>query len=326
MSGEDPIAGYRSLVIKEMERALNARSLKHGDLLAYHLGFDREVGPGEAPGAYVRPGICLLVCEALGGRKEQALPAAAAIEFLYRFDLVQTDIADERPERAGRPTLWKRWGIALALNAADGMFSLAQSSLGRLRDARVDAERVLAGESVVDEACLRLCEGHYVRYDRERVTTEEYVAAATRRHGSLFAAAAVLGGIVAGAADGGVAALARFGSELGVAAAIRRDYRRIWSDDASGWRVEGSTSYPVIHALNTAGGDGRESLQRSLAEGDRQAVRSLLEGEGARQATVAAIGAAIDSALSALSSLDLNDDWRNRIKAAAHYVGERSVK
>ncbi|MDE2769392.1 MAG: polyprenyl synthetase family protein, partial [Chloroflexota bacterium] len=39
-------------------------------------------------GKAVRPTLCLLMCEALGGDLEAALPAAAGLELLHNFTLV----------------------------------------------------------------------------------------------------------------------------------------------------------------------------------------------------------------------------------------------
>ena len=52
----------------------------HYGMLRYHLGWaDEHLQPVQADGGKrIRPVLCLLACQAVGGRREMALPAAAA--------------------------------------------------------------------------------------------------------------------------------------------------------------------------------------------------------------------------------------------------------
>ncbi len=76
--------------------------------------------------------VCLLACEAAGGAREAAGPAAAALELVHGFTLLHDDIADRDETRRGRPTVWKVWGEGQALTAGDAMFALANLALDAL--------------------------------------------------------------------------------------------------------------------------------------------------------------------------------------------------
>ena len=82
-------------------------------------------------GKGLRPALCLATCEAFGGDVEDALPSAAAIELLHTAFLVHDDVEDDSELRRGAPTLHRRYGRAVAMNAGDGLAVLA---LGALRD------------------------------------------------------------------------------------------------------------------------------------------------------------------------------------------------
>ena len=69
------------------------------------------------PGKALRPSLCLATCEAFGGAVDDALPSAAAIELFHNAFLVHDDIEDESVMRRGQPTLHRRYGTPLALNA-----------------------------------------------------------------------------------------------------------------------------------------------------------------------------------------------------------------
>ena len=94
-------------------------------MLSYHLGLAGKGSGKSASGKRIRPQILLLTCAAAGGNWEEALPAAAAVELIHNFSLIHDDIEDNSPIRRGRPTIWKKWGIAQAINTGDAMFTLA---------------------------------------------------------------------------------------------------------------------------------------------------------------------------------------------------------
>ena len=45
-----------------------------------------------AGGKRVRPALCLAACELVGGRIEQALPSACAMEFIHTMSLIHDDL------------------------------------------------------------------------------------------------------------------------------------------------------------------------------------------------------------------------------------------
>lgn len=71
---------------------------------------------------------------------ERALPAAVAIELTHNFTLIYDDIEDSDAERRHRPTLWKLWGVPQAINAGDGMFSLARLILWNVLEKGVESD------------------------------------------------------------------------------------------------------------------------------------------------------------------------------------------
>src|SRR5438046_3797845 len=156
-------------------------------MMLYHLGLDAGRPRG---GKRLRPLLCLLVFEALAGESERVLPAAAAIELLHNFTLIHDDIEDQDPARHHRPTVWSVWGVPQAMNAGDGMFAVSRLALQRLR--AIPAERALAFAGLLDEACVRVCEGQFLDISfetRTDVSTERYRAMAAKKTGALFAAA-----------------------------------------------------------------------------------------------------------------------------------------
>ena len=61
-------------------------------------------------GKRIRPTLLMLVCEAFGGKLQEALPAASAVEMFHNFTLLHDDIMDNAEVRRGKPSVYARWG------------------------------------------------------------------------------------------------------------------------------------------------------------------------------------------------------------------------
>ena len=80
-----------------------------------------------APGKRLRPILVIRCCEAVGGKAEQAMAPAAAIEMIHAFSLIHDDLPalDNDDLRRGRPTLHKHTSEAMAILAGDLLMGLA---------------------------------------------------------------------------------------------------------------------------------------------------------------------------------------------------------
>src|SRR5581483_4246137 len=166
------------------------------EMLRYHLGLD---GGSPVQGKALRPTLCLLVCQALGGDWTKALPAAASIELVHNFSLIHDDIQDEDRERRHRPTLWTKWGVPQAINAGDAMFCLATLTLRDLRPLFGDAATVEV-MTVLQEATQQMIEGQFldVRYEEvPEISLEDYLRMIACKTGALLRASIEIGALLA---------------------------------------------------------------------------------------------------------------------------------
>ena len=198
-------------------------------MMRYHLGLD-----GQRPGGgkRMRPLMCVLVYEALAGDAQAALPAAAALELLHNFTLIHDDIEDQDPTRHHRPTVWSVWGVPQAINTGDGMYAVSRLAVQRLRERSFPADRILDFACLIDQACVRVCEGQFLDISfesRTDVTVERYRSMAAKKTGALIAACAE-GAAVLATDDRQVrASLARFGEAFGQAFQAYDDLLGIWA-------------------------------------------------------------------------------------------------
>jgi geranylgeranyl diphosphate synthase type I len=270
-------------------------------MMQYHLGWtDEALRPIQTnSGKRLRPILCLLSCQALDGKLEQALPAAGSVELIHNFSLVHDDIQDASHTRRGRRAVWDIWGMAQGINVGDGLFVLAQLALHRLSDRGVPPARQQAATLALARACLALCEGQYFDItfeDHLDVNLDRYLWMIRHKTAALLATSAKLGALIATDDADLIAHFYSFGENLGMAFQIQDDILGAWGDEqltgksaATDIRDKKKT-LPVVYALHqTSDRDAARNLaelyaQPGLLDGtDIQSALVLLDRVGARQ-------------------------------------------
>ena len=217
MSLPSAFGRYREDIETELKSLILEQSLPLYRMMAYHMGWLDDQGDtagaveAEA-GKRIRPTLCLLTCEALGGELRPALPAAAALELVHNFSLIHNDIQDGTPDRHHRPSVWWVWGPAQGINAGDGMHALARLSLLRQTEKGMPSEKALRAVATLDTACLRLCEGQYLDLtyqERVDISQDAYFQMVEGKTAALMSCAAELGALLASADEGAIQAMAR---------------------------------------------------------------------------------------------------------------------
>lgn len=167
------------------------------------------------PGKRLRPAMCLAACEALGGGRERALPAAAAVELVHAYTLVHDDLPamDDDDTRRGRPTVHRAYDEATAILAGDALLTRAFATLAELGPRTADAVRVLGARAGDRE--LLAGQARDLAGDPDDVGGLDAIHRA--KTGALFSASAELGAICAGADVEARRVLAQYGMSFGVA-------------------------------------------------------------------------------------------------------------
>lgn len=86
-----------------------------------------------AGGKRIRPVLLLAACEFCGGKAEEALPYACAIEYIHTYSLIHDDLPcmDDDELRRGQPTNHIIYGDAVATLAGDGLQAAAFEAMQR---------------------------------------------------------------------------------------------------------------------------------------------------------------------------------------------------
>ena len=194
-------------------------------------------------------------CQALSGDFRAALPAAAGVDLVHNFTLVHGDVQSARPDAQDRPSIWWVWGPAQAINAGDGLHALGRTTIMRLAQRGIPAERVLHAVESLDRACLALCEGQYMDLEfQERmvVTSAAYFDMISRKTGALIGSSAEAGALAAGADEPVWLKFREMGIKMGMAWQVSQDIVDLWGRTGDGMTASNvlnkKKSLPLIHA------------------------------------------------------------------------------
>jgi geranylgeranyl diphosphate synthase type I len=196
--------------------------------------------------------------------------------------------------------VWKVWGVPQAINAGDGMFTLAFAAMQRLRWRNVSNSTILNALDTFTHTCLALTEGQHLDMGFERrddVTVPEYMRMIVGKTAALVGASVSIGARIGGANEPQCAALQHFGQAVGMAFQIRDDILGIWGDPQITGKPAGNDilrrkkSYPLLYALNHPRlGEQLETLFGDHFDADKlpQALDLLAESGALQEAERAA--------------------------------------
>jgi len=143
-----------------------------------------DVSPTPLGGKRLRGVLAILVCEALGGKPEDALDGAIAVELAHAASLDADDIVDLDVIRRGKPSTWVLKGI---VKTVVGTHALVSVALNIVRRYGVEAVEIFV------DTYTRMVRGEI----RDVIRGGFYEAIVGAKTASLWSAAGGLGALVA---------------------------------------------------------------------------------------------------------------------------------
>ena len=181
-----------------------------------------------AGGKRVRPQLAMIASQLFGGKDEEVLPAALALEVFHNFTLLHDDVMDKADVRRGRPTVHVKWNENTAILSGDQMLIEAYKLLSG-----VPADKLPKVLQLFNKMATEICEGQQYDVDfetQEHVTIDEYLKMIRLKTSVLLANALQTGAYIAGADEQAQEALYQFGINIGLAFQIQDDILDVWGD------------------------------------------------------------------------------------------------
>ena len=286
----------------------------------------------EGGGKRIRPTLALMACRLFGGKDEEVLPVALALEVFHNFTLLHDDLMDRADTRRGRETVWKKWNANTAVLSGDEMLIEAYKLLAQLPAAKL--AQVLP---LFNKMASEICEGQQLDMDFESLSLREvsiadYMEMIRLKTSVLLATALQIGAIIAGADEGQQRAVYEYGINLGLAFQIQDDLLDCFGDAATfgkpigGDIVEGKKTFMLLTAYKE-GGDAFETqftALRTAANQDKiRAVKELYERLRVRSCAEEEIVRLTNRALAQLAGVPQNMETE-RLRQLAQQLMNRT--
>jgi geranylgeranyl diphosphate synthase type II len=301
-------------------------------------------------GKGLRPAICLASCRAAGGRTEQALRSATALELFHNAFLVHDDVEDGSQFRRGRVTLFEEHGAPVAINVGDATNVLAMEILLGNTDT-IGVRKALLVFREVERMARESSEGQaielgWIQGGRFDLGDRDYVRMAYKKTCWYTVIAPLRIGVICGSSPGPLAPLdeelqplIELGFNAGIAFQIHDDLLNLEGDETlygketSGDLWEGKRTVMLLHFMRGAAGSLSERATRLLQTPRRQkrqadvdwlldAMREAGSVEHGRQLAVEYCERALELDAEGFPYLEDNDD-RRFLREMLRYVIER---
>jgi len=226
-----------------------------------------------AGGKRIRPLLAITSFEACGGKAEDVIPQASAIELIHTYSLIHDDLPamDDDDFRRGKPTNHKVFGEALAILAGDALLTEAfvmfmqasRFSPSALKDALLAVATAAGPRGMVGgQAEDILSEGK----DPDPMTVH-FIH--NHKTGALISATVRIGPLLAGSPPEIHDALSLYGDKIGLAFQIIDDILNITGDERNLGKKTGTDqergkmTYPALYGLERSRAAARELIDEA---------------------------------------------------------------
>lgn len=227
-----------------------------------------------AGGKRLRPILAIAAAEACGGLRDNALPAAAAVELIHTYSLIHDDLPamDNDDFRRGKPTSHKVYGEGIAILAGDALLTLAFEVIATApatsRYSIADHISTLAQAA----GSRQLIAGQVADLEAEgkKITLPQLQFIHRSKTAALLKASIRLGAYSANATDRQLEALTSFAENLGLAFQVIDDILDVTQTSDKLGKSAGKdltaqkATYPAILGLDKSRKEAHRLTQASL--------------------------------------------------------------
>lgn len=267
-------------------------------------------------GKRIRPTLAMIASSLFGGKEEEVLPAALALEVFHNFTLLHDDVMDRAEVRRGRPTVHVKWNDNTAILSGDQMLIEAYKLLSH-----VPTDKLPQVLQWFNTMATGICEGQQYDVDfeqKDEVSIAEYMKMIVLKTSVLLAYALKIGGYIAGANPAQLESLYQFGLHIGLAFQIQDDILDVYGNPETFGKAIGGDiccnkkTFLLLTAFEKADPQSKAELQQWLAISNRNqekiaAITAIYDHLGVRAAGETAMEEHTTLALAQLDTLPQNE-------------------
>ena len=225
-------------------------------------------------GKRLRPILLMSAADAVGGKGENFLTTACALEMIHTYSLIHDDLPamDNDDLRRGKPTNHKVFGEAMAILAGDALLTLAFEVMLRQKEVSDAALLAVVKEMSLAAGTAGMVGGQAIdlRSEGKRIDLETLKKMHIGKTGALFKAAIRSGAILAGASEKELSALTTYADNFGLAFQITDDILDVTGDEKSLGKPIGSdernhkSTYVTLTSLDEARNLAKDTVRAAV--------------------------------------------------------------
>ena len=226
-----------------------------------------------AGGKRLRPILCLAAAEACGGKIENAMPLACAMECIHTYSLVHDDLPsmDNDDFRRGRPTCHKVFGDGIAVLAGDALLTIAFEIVSHAKPTHGYNMSTLLREVAIAAGSRKLIAGQVADLEAEGKKTMrgELLYIHQNKTAAILTASVCLGAMSADAPRKQLAAMTKFGRALGLAFQVIDDILDVTQTTEKLGKSAGKdiaaqkATYPAVIGLEASRSEARRLTKQA---------------------------------------------------------------
>lgn len=236
----------------------------------------------EAGGKRLRPILTLESCKIVGGKEEDAIPFAVAIEMIHTYSLIHDDLPalDNDDLRRGKPTNHKVFGEAMATLAGDALLNYAFEVMLSSSIDKKDSNKYLKAinEIAKHAGIYGMIGGQVVDVESENkiIDKEKLDFIHLNKTAAMIIGCMRAGAIIGGASEEELEKVTKYGKNIGLSFQIVDDILDITGDEVKLGKPIGSdienhkSTYPSLLGLEKS-----RQIARQLIEDGKSSIDGL---------------------------------------------------
>jgi geranylgeranyl diphosphate synthase type II len=226
-----------------------------------------------AGGKRLRPILCLSAAEACGGKIDDAMPLACAMECIHTYSLVHDDLPsmDNDDFRRGRATCHKVFGDGIAVLAGDALLTVAFEIVSHAKPTRRYDMSTLLREVAIAAGSRKLIAGQVADLEAEGTSADRTALLYIHENktAAILTASVCLGAMSANATSKELGAITKFGRALGLAFQVIDDILDVTQTSEKLGKSAGKdvaaqkATYPAVMGLDASRVEARRLTKQA---------------------------------------------------------------
>lgn len=281
-------------------------------------------------GKRMRPVLLLMSHEMFGGKHQEVLSPALAMELFHNFSLVHDDIMDNAALRRGKVTVHEKWNTNTAILSGDAILIEAYKLISQCNS--IHLSQAL---NVFNRTATEVCEGQVMDMDfetRSDVSIAEYIEMIRLKTAVLLGGCLEMGAVLANSSSDDAKHIYEFGINLGIAFQLHDDILDVYADpDKFGKTVGGDIAsnkktfllLKTMELVDTADKKHLESLLHLYHSNKIEQVMALYDKYNVKSLAEAEMKKYFDSAMNHLEKINVSQEKKLPLIVLANFLMQR---